>query len=665
MIHVSRPISRDFFVQSLNILHPVFKTTKYETVCHTDRAPGMFLWYHTTKKNIDSKIEKVTVFLEGAQTQRSTKVTLSAGKYELIFTNISPSVDKQSIQVKADGNVTVLSVIHQQNFLKEQQKQEEIREIETQKETQLEKISLQRNIMGVYKQEEALLIKNQQIGGANNGLKAVDLKDAADFQRNRLTEVYQKQMETDRAIKKMEIELGKMNKQLAELNQKAETSTSEIHVTVMTKETVTSNFIITYLVKQAGWFPTYDIRVKDISSPINLQYKANVFQSSGEDWKDIKLFLSTGNPNENGTKPVISPWYLKYVYAYKPVTNTIQGTYTPGTVKGRITDEKGNPVAGASILVKGTRTGTTADNNGFYSINVPPCNNSIVISSIGMEPVEVPAAVSGYSNITMKENAALMSEVVVTGYGLQGRVAGVEIDDEDGPGQQLKIRGISSIKNKDFKRAENNFTTISYQPTTTVYEIKEPYTILNDGKTYMADIDGYEVKAQYEYYAVPKIEPDAFLTAKIVDWQELNLLPGEANLFFEGTFLGKSLLDISNAGDTLNLSLGKDKGVTVKRTLLKDYSSKRFIGSNKTDTRQYEIVVRNNKQQPVNIIIEDQFPISTQKEIEVQDRKYEGAKMDDDTQRLTWQLSVEPKKENKLNFKYEVKYPKDKVLQLD
>lgn len=618
-----------------------------------------------TKKNIDSKIEKVTVFLEGAQTQRSAKVNLTTGKYELVFTNISPSIDKQSIQVKADGNITVLSVIHQQNFLKEQQKQEEIKEIEAQKETQLEKIALQRNIMGVYKQEEALLIKNQQIGGANNGLKAVDLKDAADFQRNRLTEVYQKQMETDRTIKKMEIELGKMNKQLAELNQKAETSTSEIHVTVVTKETVTSNFTLTYLVKQAGWFPTYDIRVKDISSPINLQYKANVFQSSGEDWKDIKLFLSTGNPNESGTKPVISPWYLKYVYAYQPVINTIQGTYTPGTVKGRITDAKGNPVAGASVLVKGTRTGTTADNNGFYSINVPTGNTSIVISSIGMETMEVQASSNGYSNITMKENIASMSEVVVTGYGLQGRVAGVQVDDEDGSGQQLKIRGISSIKNKDFKRAENNFTTISYQPTTTVYEIKEPYTILNDGKTYMAEIDGYEVKAQYEYYAAPKIEADAFLTAKVVDWQELNLLPGEANLFFEGTFLGKSLLDVSNAGDTLNLSLGKDKGVTVKRTLLKDYSSKRFIGSNKTDTRQYEIVVRNNKQQPVTIIIEDQFPISTQKEIEVQDRKYEGAKLDDDTQRLTWQLSVEPKKENKLNFKYEVKYPKDKVLQLD
>ena len=607
---------------------------------------GLLVCLYTTaqtKKNIESKIEKVTVFLEGAQVQRS---------------------DKQSIQVKADDKVTVLSVIHQQNFLKEQQKQEEIKDLEAQKETQVEKIALQRNILNVFKQEENMLVKNQLIGG-NDGVKATDLKEAADFQRSRLTEVYQKQMETDRAIKKMEAELLKINKQLYEINQKAETSTSEIHVTLSTKETNNSSFTITYLVKKSGWFPTYDIRVKDISSPINLQYKANIFQSSGEDWKDVKLFLSTGNPNENGTKPVITPWYLKYTYAYQPVTNTIQGSYSPGSVRGRVVNERGEPVVGASIVVKGTRTGTVTDANGFYSIQVPTGNTTIVASSVGMEAMELAATQSGLMNINMKESETALSEVVVTGYALQGKVAGVQVTN-DYENQPIRIRGVSSIKNnKEAYRDQNLITTITYQPTTTIYEIKDPYTILNDGKTYMADIDGYEVKAQYEYYAAPKIEADAFLTAKIVDWQELNLLPGEANLFFEGTFLGKSLLDVENAGDTLSLSLGKDKGVAIKRTLLKDYSSKRFIGSNKTDIRQYEIVVRNNKQQPISIIVEDQFPVSTVKEIDVQDKKYEGAKLDDDTQKLTWNLTVDAKKENKVNFKYEVKYPKDKVLQLD
>ena len=617
-----------------------------------------------TKKNIDSKIEKVTVFLDGAQTQRTAKVSLVAGKQELVFINISPSIDKQSIQVKADGNVMVLSVIHQQNFLKEQEKQDEIKNIETQKEVQQEKIALQKNMLNVYKQEENMLIKNQQIGGANNGLKAADLKEAADFQRSRLTEVYQKQMETDRAIKKLEIELGKMNKQLAELNQKVETSTSEIHVTVSTKEITSGNFIVTYLVKQAGWFPTYNIRVKDISSPINLQYKANVFQSSGEDWNDVKLFLSTGNPNENGTKPAVNPWYLKFTYAYQPVYNTIHSTIAAGSVRGRVTDDNGNPVAGVSVIAKGTRTGTTSDNNGFYTLNVPAGNNILSISSVGYDQTEI-ATTGGFANVTLRTNNQALNEVVVTGLGIKKDADGwTEVGDYSRDKKELGY-STSKIKASDIERSRNIITTISYQPTTTVYEIKEPYTILNDGKTYMADIDGYEVKALYEYYAAPKIDPDAFLTAKIVDWQELNLLPGEANLFFEGTFLGKSLLDVANAGDTLNISLGKDKGVAVKRTLLKDYSSKKFLGSNKTDARQYEIIVRNNKQLPINLILEDQFPISTQKEIEVQEKKYEGAKLDDDTQKLTWQMIVDTKKENKVGFKYEVKYPKDKTLQLD
>jgi hypothetical protein len=615
-----------------------------------------------TKKNIDSKIEKVTVFLQGAQVQRSAKASLVNGKQELIFTNISPAIDKQSIQVKADGNVTVLSVIHQQNYLKEQQKQEEIKDIEQQKETLIEKILLQRNIFNVYKQEETMLVKNQQIGGANNGLKALDLKEAADFQRNRLTEVYQKQMETDRAIKKMENELIKMNRQLAELNQKADISTSEIHVTVSTKEVLSSNFSITYLVKQSGWFPTYDIRVKDISSPINLQYKANVFQSSGEDWKDIKLLLSTGNPNENGTKPVINPWYLKYGYAYQPKPTTIQSTYRDGILTGVVTDEKGSPVPGASIFIKGSNSGVAADNNGQFRIVTKP-GDILVASAVGMTSTERSVTPGGSISMTLQTVTSSAAEVVVTGYGVS-RDGWTELGDYSRSKKELGYV-TQKIKGAELTRDQNIITTISYQPTTTVYEIKEPYTIFNDGKTYMADIDGYEVKAQYEYYAAPKIEADAFLTAKIVDWQELNLLPGEANLFFEGTFLGKSQLDVTNAGDTLNLSLGKDKGVVVKRTLLKDFSSKRFIGSNKTDTRQYEIAVRNNKQQPIHIIIEDQFPVSTQKEIEVQDKEYDNAKLDEDTQTITWQLNVEPKKDNKVSFKYEVKYPKDKLLVLD
>jgi uncharacterized protein (TIGR02231 family) len=279
--------------------------------------------------------------------------------------------------------------------------------------------------------------------------------------------------------------------------------------------------------------------------------------------------------------------------------------------------------------------------------------NTVIVSYVGFETREFMAGRNDVVNVSLNESSAKLEEVVVTGYSTS---SSYNSDD----------RWSKSSETNKRKKDQTAIETItSYQPTTVVYEIKDPYTILNDGKTYTVDIDGFEIPALYEYYSVPKLEPDVYLTAKVIDWQELNLQPGEANLFFEGTYLGQSFLDVLNAGDTLKLSLGKDKGVVAKRTLLKEFSSKKFLGNNKTDTRQYEITVRNNKSQPINIIIEDQFPISTQKDIEVQDKKYDGAKLNDDNQKLTWTLNMEPKKESKLNFRYEVKYPKEKRLNLD
>ena len=603
-----------------------------------------------TKKNVDSKIDKVTVFLQGAQVERSGKTSLAAGKYELVFGNISPMIDKQSIQVKAGDGITVLSVNHQQNFLKEQNKQEEIKSIETDKELLQDKIDAYKNTLHVFEQEEKLMVQNQHIGGSATTLKATELKDAADFQRIRLTEIYQKQAETNRIIRKMDEDMAKLNMQLAELNSLKDKTTSEIHVTVNAKETSNTLFSLTYLVKETGWYPTYDIRVKDISSPITLQYKANVHQQSGEDWKEVKLFLSNGNPSESGSKPVLNPWYLGYGYTYQPVSNSILGYQNARTISGIITDETGSPLPGASVTLRLTRTGVSADNNGQFRILAKP-GDVLVVTGAGLMSPEVQLGNISSITIPVKRNVITGAEVVVTALG--------NGDSWGNSGYSYS----SPIKKKREETAP--VTTTIYQPTTTIYEIKDPYTILNDGKMYMVDIDGYEVDAQYEYYAAPKLEPFAFLTAHITDWQELNLLSGEANLFFEGTFLGKSELNMTNAGDTLNISLGRDKGVTVQRKLLKEYSARKFMGSNKTDTRQYEILVRNNKAQPITMQIEDQLPVSTQKEIEIQNTKYPGASLDDDTKILTWKFTLESKKENKINFSYEVKYPRDKTLVLE
>jgi len=79
----------------------------------------------------------------------------------------------------------------------------------------------------------------------------------------------------------------------------------------------------------------------------------------------------------------------------------------------------------------------------------------------------------------------------------------------------------------------------------------------------------------------------------------------------------------------------------------------------------YEISVRNNKPLPINIVIQDQFPVSTTKEISVDEQESSGAQIDPDTRLLTWKYQLEPKQEKKHLLKYSVKYPKSQVLVLE
>jgi uncharacterized protein (TIGR02231 family) len=204
-----------------------------------------------------------------------------------------------------------------------------------------------------------------------------------------------------------------------------------------------------------------------------------------------------------------------------------------------------------------------------------------------------------------------------------------------------------------------------FQPTTTVFKIEDKYTLETDGKTATIGIKQFDVPSLYDYYSAPKIDPSVFLTAKIVNWQDYDFQSGEVSLYYEGTYLGKTYLDLGSAGDTISLSLGKDNGIKVSRKLVKEYSSRKFIGANRTETKDYEIIVHNSKRVPVSLHIVDQFPISTNKDINVDDVRAPEAQADKETGILNWAISTQPGQEKKLRFGYSVKYPKDKTVVLE
>jgi len=81
---------------------------------------------------------------------------------------------------------------------------------------------------------------------------------------------------------------------------------------VDSKEAKNVKFQLLYNIKDAGWYPTYDVRINSVTEPLKALMNANVFQRSGETWKDISLILSTGNPNDNATPSPMQPWMLGF-----------------------------------------------------------------------------------------------------------------------------------------------------------------------------------------------------------------------------------------------------------------------------------------------------------------------------------------------------------------
>ena len=207
-----------------------------------------------------------------------------------------------------------------------------------------------------------------------------------------------------------------------------------------------------------------------------------------------------------------------------------------------------------------------------------------------------------------------------------------------------------------------DYTEVTETTLMVEFNIKLPYTIPSDGKPHPIELQQHDLKATYQHMAVPKLAPSAFLVAHITGWDEYNLLPGQANAYFAGTFVGESYLDANATADTLTISLGVDKNVTVTRERNKEFRNKGLFGNNIKEMAGYLISVRNSKTSPVSIIVEDQIPVSAMSTISVETQELSGGKLDPITGKVTWNLKLNPNETKKLNLKFEVKYPKGTQL---
>ena len=600
---------------------------------------------------LKSQIKDITLFLSGAQVFETASGQIPAGESIVVLKGLSPFLDEKSIQVKAQGNFTIQAVNKRLDYLSENEQGEKVKELENQIGTIQKSQTLAQNRLQVLSNKASLLSANKDLGGSQTGPSMAELKTALDFFDSELTKITNEELQIKSKIAENDRELERLRNQISAMRESQNKSTSEIRIRVKASSSGTGSFQINYLVANAGWYPKYDVRVKTINDPLQITYKAEVYQNTGVDWKNVKLRFSNANPNQSGQAPLLEKWELNY--ARFTTVNKFALPPVPGQVSGVVLDSNGEPIPGATVLVKGTTIGTATDLDGRYSITIPPSSQSLVFSFVGFSTQEVTIQGRSTISVSMQEDVSMLQEVVVAGYSnsmdrsLQGRVAGV------------------NVRSKRELEATPLLTSFVENQTTVEIEVAEPYSIKTNGERTLVDLKTYDIPANYLYTAIPKLDKDAFLIAEITDWSQYSLLEGESNLYFEEGFVGRSILNSAALQDTLQISMGRDRSIVMQREKVDQFSKKRTIGSSITESRGYEITLKNNKSQAITLLVKDQIPVSVNSNISVSPGELSGGKLDPQTGIITWEMRLAPGTQQKVSFQYEVKYPKSERIILD
>jgi hypothetical protein len=622
--------------------------------------------FSSAQKTIETKstLKEVTVFLKGAQLTRYAQTDIQSGTSIIKVAGLSPYLDRKTIQVKGIGSFTVLSIRHQLNYLNEKK----LDALFTGLNDSIEKTTIliedMQNDIAILTEKETFLRTNQNIKG-NDNLDPEKFEAINAFYGDQITLIRNDKFKKSRKIKDYQATLVRLRNQLAQEQKNKHDAESEIYVEINASKSQKAEFVISYLVIHAAWFPTYDIRVNKIDEPLQLVYKANISQTTGENWTDVQLTISNANPYVSGDLPELKPWYLNfgsnagYYKKGRADQEYSLNSYisnSSGEINGRIQNSLGEPLVGATIRIAGTSIGAVSDMDGNFNISLPEGNNQIQVNYIGHNDWSGSAVNGQFLNVRMAENANQMQEVVM----------------QRNKSQNAPAVSWSSNANQMYYDAGNSFKAAAApivhrleNQANLQITIELPYTVESNGKLKTVEINDEKLNAYYEYRAVPKLEKAAFLVAKVDDWARLNLLEGEANLYFENTYVGKTVLDVRFLSDTLNISLGRDRNVIVSRMKVKSFSTSEFIGSDRIEKRSFEIKIRNNKKENINVVVYDQIPVSNNKDIAVSLKESGGAINDEKTGELKWMLTAPSSTTKEIKFDYQVKFPKNKDLQLE
>lgn len=529
-----------------------------------------------TEKTIKSKPEKIIVYTQGAQVHRNTLVNLVAGQNTIIFSGLENCINASAIQASGNGNFIIADIQHEVHYpeFDKAKLNGDVRYKKLLKQVNDSLLELNYLIEDITYKSEALsteknvLLNYSLYNGQSKRDSIASLKDGLTYLREKLFNINTEQLKLKREREKLETKKTILNERIVNVSRELanENNTGEVEqvdyrilVHVIADQATQATVSLNYYITNAGWTPSYDLRAMSNEQNVKLTYKAQIHQESGIDWGNVKLVLSTANPNRSYNIPSLTPWYLGY------------NPYLSNRKEGNLS----TPASGAYEMDKS------------------------------------------------------------------------KVDDY-------------KIVEKEAVAAQNayDYTSVSENVIETEYEIKLNYNIPSDGKEHFAAIMVKDLKTNYRYKAIPKLNNNVYLTAVLSDWEDAITMGGEASIYYDGSYVGNTSLVPGGTEDTIQLSLGIDKNIAIKRQKIKEKCSQKVLDNDILHQYTYEITMKNSRATKIDIEVEDQLPLAQDKSVVVDRKELSGAKYDEVTGILKWHSTIQAKDSKKLTLMYQIKAPK-------
>ncbi len=511
---------------------------------------------------VNSKLERAKIYVNAAEVHRTAVVNLKKGNNEVFIKELSSQINANSIvlsagsgfEVNSTGFITKNNDIDEEKIPGYRALQDSLIYFERQ-------YTIINNKLRVYKEEISLLQNNTKLSG-NNGVNVIELERMSLFYNKRLNEIYNESSNLEYTKKIFTNRERIVKNNINELLKKYPIAPNgKILVQITAENAGQCKLTFSYVTKGASWYPIYEARVEDIKKPIILVQKASVRQFTGENWENVILEISTGNPNQGLSLPILYPRYADF-------SSPERTDYGNGSGAGE----------------------------DYYDIPTESLSKSNRWGENRKEDKKNPAFKS-YS-----------SEVAID------------------------------------------------------YQIDLPYNLPSSNTPILVLLNNYELAATYSYFSIPRIDCSVYLTAMITNWQQYNLIPGQVNLFYNKSYVGNTFLSPQADNDTLKLSLGKDAKIIIKRINERDYTKTKYFGSTKKEILGYSIQINNTNNTDIDLIIEDQIPLSKNNEIIIENTELSKGIFDVNTGKLTWNIKIKSNKTDKILVSYEVTSPKNKPV---